>query len=112
MSINVTAESKAWQFKNIELKLFAVSNWDSDPARGGDIVSQILNEGEDVGIWGESELMRITTTYWKTQRKIGHLTRVKIDGEIIQEVVDENYKITEKPVYDTTIFKQKSKNIS
>lgn len=87
-----------------------VSNWDSDPARGGDIVSQILNEGEDVGIWGESELMRITTTYWKTQRKIGHLTRVKIDGEIIQEVVDENYKITEKPVYDTTIFKQKSKD--
>ncbi len=86
-----------------------VSNWNDDPARGGDIVSQILNEGEDVGIWGEAELMRITTTYWKTQRKLGHLTRIKPDGEIIQEVIDENYKVTEKPVYDTTIFKQKNK---
>ena len=86
-----------------------VSNWSDDPAKGGDIVSMILNEGEDVNIWGESELMRVTTTYWKTQRKLGHLTRIKADGEIIQEVIDENYKVTEKPIYDTTIFKQKSK---
>lgn len=86
-----------------------VSNWSSNPAKGGDIISMILNEGEDVGIWGESELMRVTTTYWKTQRKLGHLTRIKKDGEIIQEIIDENYKITETPVYDTTIFKQKSK---
>mgnify|MGYP003637473718 FL=1 len=86
-----------------------VSNWSDDPAKGGDIVSQILNEGEDVSTWGESELMRVTTTYWKTQRKLGHLTRVKPDGEMIQEVIDESYKVTEKPVYDTTIFKQKSK---
>ena len=86
-----------------------VSNWDSDPARGGDIISQILNEGEDVQLWGEAELMRVTTVYWKTQRKLGHLTRIKPDGEIIQEVIDENYKVTEKAVYDTTIFKAKTK---
>lgn len=86
-----------------------VSNWNDDPKRGGDIVSMILNEGEDVGIWGESELMRVTTTYWKTQRKLGHLTRIKKDGEIIQEIIDENYKVTEKPIYDTTIYKQKTK---
>ena len=86
-----------------------VSNWSDDPAKGGDIVSMILNEGEDVSTWGESELMRVTTTYWKTQRKLGHLTRIKPDGEMIQEVIDESYKVTEKPVYDTTIFKQKSK---
>jgi len=86
-----------------------VSNWNDDPKRGGDIVSMILNEGEDVGIWGESELMRVTTTYWKTQRKLGHLTRIKKDGEIIQEIIDENYKVTETPVYDTTIYKQKTK---
>ena len=86
-----------------------VSNWDSDPARGGDIISQILNEGEDVQLWGEAELMRVTTVYWKTQRKLGHLTRIKLDGEIIQEVIDESYKITEKATYDTTIFKAKTK---
>ena len=87
-----------------------VSNWSDDPAKGGDIVSMILNEGEDVNTWGESELMRVTTTYWKTQRKLGHLTRIKPNGEMIQEVIDENYKITEKPIYDTTIFKQKTKD--
>jgi hypothetical protein len=86
-----------------------VSNWDDNPAKGGDIISQILNEGDDLQIWGEAELMRVSTTYWKTQRKLGHLTRIKLDGEIIQEIVDENYNITEKAVYDTTIFKQKTK---
>ena len=86
-----------------------VSNWNEDPARGGDIISQILNEGNDLQIWGEAELMRVSTIYWKTQRKIGHLTRIKLDGEIIQQIVDENYNITENAVYDTTIFKQKTK---
>ena len=40
---------------------------------------------------------------------MGHLTRIKLDGEIIQEVVDESYKITEKAIYDNTIFKQKTR---
>ncbi len=86
-----------------------VSNWSDDPARGGDIVSMILNEGEDVSAWGESELMRVTTCYWKTQRKVGHLTKIKEDGEIIQEIIDETFKVTKKPIYDTSIFKEKTK---
>ena len=86
-----------------------VSNWSDDPARGGDIVSMILNESDDVNTWGESELMRVTTTYWKTQRKVGHLIRIDKNGDITQEIIDEVYKVTEKPIYDTSIFKQKSK---
>ena len=86
-----------------------VSNWSNDPAKGGDILNQILDQGEDVGSWGDGELMRVTTVYWKTQRRVGHLTRIKQDGEIIQEIIDETYKITEKPVYDTSIFKNKKK---
>jgi hypothetical protein len=86
-----------------------VSNWSDDPARGGDILSMILNEGEDVSVWGESELMRVTTCYWKTQRKVGHLTKIKEDGEIIQEIIDETFKVTKKPIYDTSIFKEKTK---
>ena len=104
------SRSHAWNTESPSLAYRQyVSNWDSNPAKGGDVISQILNEGEDVQLWGEAELMRITTTYWKTQRKLGHLTRVKADGEIIQEVIDESYKITEKPTYDTTIFKAKTK---
>jgi len=86
-----------------------VSNWSNDPARGGDIVSAILNESDDIKLWGEGELMRVATCYWKTQRKIGHLTRVHEDGEVIQEIIDENYKVTEKPIYDTSVFKNKTK---
>ncbi|BCV01342.1 MAG: hypothetical protein CM15mV42_0180 [uncultured marine virus] len=87
-----------------------VSNWSNDPASGGDVISAILNEGDDVSIWGEGELMRVTTCYWKTQRKVGHLTKIEYDGEITQDIVDETFKITEKPVYDTSIFKNKKKD--
>jgi len=86
-----------------------VSNWYNDPASGGDVVTAILNEGDDVNAWGEGELMRVTTCYWKTQRKVGHLTKIESDGQIIQEIVDETFKITEKGVYDTTLFKNKTK---
>ena len=85
------------------------SNYWNDPARGGDILSQILDENEDVSMWGEGNLMRVSTIYWKTQRRVGHLTKVEDDGEIIQEIVDETFKITKKAVYDTSIFKSKTK---
>ena len=85
------------------------SNYWNDPARGGDILSEILDENEDVSMWGEGNLMRVATIYWKTQRRVGHLTKVELDGEIVQEIVDETFKITKKAVYDTSIFKSKSK---
>ncbi|NKC02050.1 MAG: hypothetical protein GKR90_26610 [Pseudomonadales bacterium] len=85
------------------------SNYWNDPSSGGDIVSQILDESEDLIQWGDSNLMRVSTIYWKTQRKVGHLTKIELDGEVTQEIIDETFKITEKPVYDTSIFKNKSK---
>tara|TARA_B100001769_G_scaffold144713_1_gene113364 strand:- start:3314 stop:6085 length:2772 start_codon:yes stop_codon:yes gene_type:complete len=85
------------------------SNWSNDPAKGGDVISSILNEGEDVSSWGEGELMRVTTSYWKTQRKVGHLTKIETDGTITQEIVDETFKVTIKPLYDTSIFKNKNR---
>ena len=85
------------------------SNYFNDRSVGGDIVNQILDQSEDLAQYGDSNLMRVTTIYWKTQRKIGHLIRVLEDGEIIQDIVDETYKITEKGVYDTSIYKQKTK---
>jgi len=85
------------------------SNYWNDPARGGDILSMILDENEDVSMWGEGNLMRVATIYWKTQRRVGHLTKIEDDGEITQEIVDETFKITKKGVYDTSIFKQKTK---
>ena len=105
------SKSHAWNtnMPSLPYRQF-MSNWENTPDGGGDIVSWILNEGDDVHLWGQSELMRATTVYWKTQRKVGHLTRIKKDGEMIQEIIDETYKITEKPVYDTSIFKNKEKD--
>ena len=85
------------------------SNYHNDPGRGGDILSEILDENEDVSMWGEGNLMRVATIYWKTQRRVGHLTKVELDGEIIQEIVDETFKLTKKGVYDTSIFRQRTK---
>jgi hypothetical protein len=86
------------------------SNYMADPARGGDILSQILSQSEDLEQWGDGNLMRVSTIYWKTQRRVGHLTKIEFDGEVTQEIIDESFKVTEKPVYDTSIFKNKSKD--
>jgi len=85
------------------------SNYWNNPEAGGDILSEILNENEDVSMWGEGNLMRVATIYWKTQRKVGHLTKIEDDGEVTQEIIDETFKVTKKPIYDTSIFKHKSK---
>jgi len=85
------------------------SNYWNDPANGGDILSEILDENEDVSSWGEGNLLRVATIYWKTQRKVGHLTKIEDDGEVTQEIIDETFKITKKAIYDTSIFKQKTK---
>ena len=86
------------------------SNFHNNPARGGDILSQILDENEDVSMWGEGNLMRVATIYWKTQRRVGHLTKIEDDGEVTQEIIDETFKKTKKAIYDTSIFKQNTKD--
>lgn len=75
----------------------------------GDIISEILKESEDIFDFGTTFLMRVATIYWKSQRKVGHLTKITEDGEITQEIVDETYKVTDKPIYNTTLYKEKNK---
>jgi hypothetical protein len=77
---------------------------------GGDVISQILAEGEDYNVAGTAYLLRVTTAYWKSQRKVGHLTKITENGEVTTEVVTEDYKITDKPIYDNRLFKNKGKD--
>jgi hypothetical protein len=77
---------------------------------GGDVINQILSEGEDYYDQGVAYLLRVTTVYWKSQRKVGHLTKITEEGQVINEIVTEDYKITEKPMYDTRLFKNKTKD--
>jgi hypothetical protein len=76
----------------------------------GDIIQWIMSEGEDFLDYGPTHMLRATTCYWKSQRKVGHLTRVTEEGEIIQDIIDEGYIVTEKPVYNTNVVKSKTKD--
>ena len=63
---------------------------------GGDIITQILSEGEDYYDQGTAYLLRVSTIYWKSQRKVGHLITVSDEGEVSMAIVDEDYKIVIK----------------
>ena len=76
----------------------------------GDIVEWILSDSEDTIDFGKQHLLRVSQVYWKSQRKVGHLTKITDEGEIIQDIVDERYTVSDKPLYNTTIYKQKTKD--
>jgi len=84
------------------------SMWDNFEA-GGDVVNWIMSEQEDYYELGQAYYLRVTTAYWKTQRKVGHLTSIDENGISTQNIVDEGHKIVDKPIYDTTLFKNKKR---
>lgn len=75
----------------------------------GDIVEWILSDSEDTIDFGKSHLLRVSQIYWKSQRKVGHLTKITEEGEILQDIVTEDFKLTDKPQYNTALYKQKTK---
>lgn len=77
---------------------------------GGDIINWIMAEGEDYAPMGSAFLLRVTTAYWKSQRKVGHLTKISENGEVTTDIVGEDYIVTDKPIYDTTLIKNKTKD--
>jgi hypothetical protein len=78
--------------------------------RGGDIINWIMSESEDYVDQGTTYMLRVMTAYWKSQRKIGHLRKVTESGQVKVDIVDESYRITDKPVYNTTLLKNKTKH--
>jgi hypothetical protein len=85
------------------------SMWDNTLV-GGDIVNWIMSENEDFYDFGTVNLLRVTTVYWKSQRKVGHLTKIFDDGTVLQDIVTEDYKAVDKPVYNTRLVKNKTKD--
>lgn len=85
------------------------SMWDN-AKYGGDIVNWIMMSSEDYFDMGMSNMLRVTSVYWKSQRRVGHLTRISDNGNISQDIIDETYKVTDKPIYDTNIIKNKTKD--
>ncbi len=87
-----------------------VSMYDNFIYNGGDIVNWVMGESEDYKDMGMAFMLRTTTAYWKSQRKVGHLTKITESGEVIVDIIDEDYKITDKPIYNTALFKNKTKD--
>lgn len=76
----------------------------------GDVIDYILSEGEDHYADGTANLLRVSTMYWKSQRKLGHLISINDNGEVTTEIITEDYKIVDNPIYDTRLFKNKTKD--
>lgn len=96
------------QGPSLAMRQFTTFN-DYMSAWGDDIVSKIYSESEDTLETNNSQLLRILIAYWKSQRKVGWLTKIDPDtGMMIQTIVTEKYKITDKPIYDTSLIKRKS----
>jgi len=75
---------------------------------GSDIVSWVLGESEDYGTEWVTNMMRVTTAYWKSQRKVGHLTKIDETGTVTTDIVSEEYTITDKPIYNNELIKNKN----
>lgn len=76
---------------------------------GDDIINRIFAETTDPTGFDNTDLLRVTTVYWKSQRMVGHLSSIGEDGILQQQIIDETFKLTTKPVYDTRVIKEKSK---
>jgi hypothetical protein len=83
------------------------SMWDNT-LYGGDIVNWIMSESEDYFDLGMSNMLRVTTGYWKSQRRLGYLTKITDSGTVLKDIVDETYIVTDKPLYNTSIIKNKN----
>jgi hypothetical protein len=100
----------AWNVEGPSLAMRQyLSTYENMPFNG-DIVQWIMAEGEDFLDYGPTHMLRVATIYWKSQRKVGHLTKITEDGEIIQDIVDETFKVLEKPLYNTRLSTKKTKD--
>jgi hypothetical protein len=54
-------------------------------------------------------LLRVTEVYWKSQKKVGHLKQIDEQGTVFEDLVGEDFVVTEEPIYDDSITKKETK---
>lgn len=70
--------------------------------------TELLSKHTD--IFGQPHMFRVMQLYWRSQRKVGFLTKIDETGQIVYaDWVDENFKVTEPPKYDNSLVKGKTK---
>lgn len=96
------AMSNYWRGENLEAIANSFQNISSDG------VASIFNRGSLN--FANPKMFRVMRLYWKSQAKIGWLTKKNRAGQIeFQDWIDENFKVTVQPVYDNSITNEKSK---
>ena len=71
----------------------------------------ILNPVWGRMVTGHPQMFRVMRLYWRSLKRIGWLTKINRDGTRIQpEWVDENFKVTIEPEYDTSVVKEETKD--
>lgn len=99
-------KSHAWNTTGPSLQM---RQFESTLQMYGGLDNWLASDTDQDGIIGPQELIRVTTVYWKTVRRFFNLTRITENGEMINTIVSDNYKVTEKAMYDTTYMKEKTK---
>lgn len=104
-------KSHAWNSNRPSLAMRQhTSVMDNFANNGGDVVNWILGQSEDFADFADTGMQRVTTAYWKSQCKIGYLTKINDAGETDTDFVEESYKVTDKPLYNNTLISNKNTN--
>jgi hypothetical protein len=62
-------------------------------------------------VTGQPQMFRVMRLYWRAMKRIGWLTKVNRDGSYEEsQWIDENFKVTIEPKYDTSVNKKKTKD--
>jgi hypothetical protein len=75
-----------------------------------DFMDEIINGSgyQDPFDTYSEDLVRVSTMYWISQRKVGILTEQLGPGMPVTKLVTEQFSVTHQPIYNTTVFTEKS----
>jgi hypothetical protein len=102
------SQSHKWNTEGDSLQFRQMTAGMNNLTYANDSIGEIYKESESYNDDDQTRMLRVTEAYWKTQRRLGHLTRINLRGEAEVLIVDENYKITDKPEYNLILYKTKS----
>jgi hypothetical protein len=83
----------------------AVNRFNED--QNMNLFDRALSEGKTMWDSYKDDLVRVTTCYWKSMKKVGYYTGI-MNGSIITDFVDESFEVTHKPKFDKTFTKEES----
>ena len=67
----------------------------------------LLSDAEDSD-FNKLPYLRVTTAYWISYKKVGLYTAIDMNGNKIEKIVTEDFKVTTPPVYNTKLLNEKS----